>query len=158
MLILRAPTKRDPQLPGIYGMRSEEIEQGWIGPPKQHSASVPFQVRPGNLEPKPGGRKRLVWNASWPALGSIDSAVEDGTGRRVLSEPNVSTVLPPEMEFEWSAIETNNEVTYIMAAGERSLGAPMLGRTFDIKQWFRQLSTATLDRWKCQVHAVGASE
>lgn len=137
------------------GEFEEAIQESWIGESQDHPPTIPFQVTPGSVERKRDNSWRLVWNASWPALGTHESLVNTSDSGWIPVSSNANTRLPENLQFEWGAIEINNEILEILADGARCAGEKLLGTTLDLKKWFRQLAMSKGERWKTTMHVMG---
>lgn len=125
----------------------KEVKQGWIGPAVKYPPSIPFRVKSGSVEPKGDGTARLVWNASWPIVGAYASMVKMGTKNWMPMSTNANTELPPELDYEWTAIEAISETIAILADAARQAGTVVYGRTYDLRKWFRQLTVRDSELW-----------
>lgn len=127
------------------------MDRGGAAPPP----AIPFQVTPGSVEQKKDGTWRLVWNASWPRPDTVNVSVKVDDGEWTPVSSNANTRLPEYLNFEWGSIEANNEMLAILAECAERTGLPLLGKTFNIKKCFRQLTLCQSERWKCITYVMG---
>lgn len=129
----------------------KEIEHGWYSAPTPHPRTLPSRLSPGSLEPKATkGKFRLIRNSSWPAPGTLDSAITRNNTTTPLAT-NDNTTLPGFMSFEWTSTATNNDTVVVLSSLSALLGTSVVGTTTDFTDWFRQFAIAKDDYWKSSV-------
>lgn len=129
----------------------KEVEAKWYTEPGDMPLTWPFRLVPGSVVPKRQiGIFRLIWNLSWPARRTANSAITNGQTTRPLAS-NDNTTIPSWMRFEWPTIAANNQTIAILNTLAQRIGAQVVGTTLDFKDWFRQLAASKKDWWKAQV-------
>lgn len=137
--------------PDFNKLVARETKRGWFKRPSLTPSTISFRIIPGNIEPKrTQGKFRLLWNLSWPALGTFASTITCGETTKPVAK-NYCTQLPSFMLFSWPEIHTNKLVMFVLAGLARELKEPLLAWPLDFEDWFRQLAVSPEEYWKSQI-------
>jgi hypothetical protein len=126
----------------LCGKVEAEAEEGFVRL-RARPGYIPAIWRRTDMVPKPNGKLRLVLDRS--ALGDV--MVWDGE-RFVPVSPNKNTRREELPELRWTSIQTVLEAGSIVADATRLAGGTVVGGTYDLKDWFRQLAVRADEVWK----------